>query len=464
MSHSIYATSIVISLFSLVTLILDLPPLLWHARNRNFAAASLIFWIVLLNFFNFVNAIIWPSDEVLFTPGYYDGAGLCDIEVKIEVGSWAALSGTLASIMWDLAKVMDTDRPIIPSQAEKRRQFALDIILSWGFPIYLMLIHYIVQSNRYYLPSVSGCTPSLDNSWVSIILIFVWPLVLAVLGAYFALLLVVRMRKYRQNLNSILQSHNTTRSRFMRLFAMSAVMIIVFTPLQVYILLVNAAPPLQAYSWKGVHGPGWNDLDAAKVPTGGKVVIDRWIRIGAGILVFLFFGVGQDARDMYVAWLTKAGLGSLVVRRNRFARQSGSSSWDSLTNKAKSMFSSRSKTTQDTDMTTEDDGTRTSTSSKSEGDFADSRKMSILEVITSGGNLHQHGHGHARMTGGRLLPLAMRRAAKNGTPVTEKTSNHSPATEAALMREKDSRKVVAKKELWQDSEKVDDQGMSEVTI
>ena len=38
------------------------------------------------------------------------------------------------------------------------------------------------------------------------------------------------------------------------------------------------------------------------------MAFDKWIVIGAGLLLFLFFGLGQDATTMYKGWIVKVGL------------------------------------------------------------------------------------------------------------------------------------------------------------
>lgn len=47
------------------------------------------------------------------------------------------------------------------------------------------------------------------------------------------------------------------------------------------------------------------------VPTQGSVSFDRWIQVGAGMLVFIFFGMGQDATKGYKKGLVKIGLGRI---------------------------------------------------------------------------------------------------------------------------------------------------------
>ncbi len=101
---------------------------------------------------------------------------------------------------------------------------------------------------------------------------------------------------------------------------MSTALIVVFTPLQFYILYANVSVPHHEYSWHDVH----DDWQINPIPTGGLVLFDRWIRIGIGFLVFAFFGVGEDAIKMYRSWLVKLGLARIFQAwRSRADLQKG---------------------------------------------------------------------------------------------------------------------------------------------
>lgn len=50
------------------------------------------------------------------------------------------------------------------------------------------------------------------------------------------------------------------------------------------------------------------------VPTGGVVYFDRWIHIGVGFAIFVFFGIGKEALSMYRGWLLKLGFGAIFPR------------------------------------------------------------------------------------------------------------------------------------------------------
>ncbi len=117
------------------------------------------------------------------------------------------------------------------------------------------------------------------------------------------------MHRYRKNFSEVLVSANSnqTKARFLRLFWISIVLIMVVFPAEVYVLYENSVVPMGSYSWSNVHGPNWWDI--ILVPSGGAVLFDRWMQIGAGLALFIFFGLGQDAKAMYRRWLVKIGLG-----------------------------------------------------------------------------------------------------------------------------------------------------------
>lgn len=154
-------------------------------------------------------------------------------------------------------------------------------------------------------------------------------------------LLIVRLRKYRQEFGRLLSVHNTNKSRFMRLFVMSFIMILAITPIQIFVFITNIAVPHHAFSWRGIHSEDWNTI--IKVPTGGVVIYDRWLRLACGILVFMFFGTGRDAMTMYRAWLIKLGLGrvfpSLIKPHNARSNTFASSAWAIISGKARLLFS-----------------------------------------------------------------------------------------------------------------------------
>ena len=183
-SFPVFPAAVAVPVLALIALIIDIPPLTWHIRNRNLAASSLVCWVMLSNLMNFINALIWPTDD---TAKWWGGSGLCDVEVKLMIAVTFGFVGALVCIMRNLAKVLNTKRTVLsPSRAQIRRETAIECLLCFGGPIYSIAVHYIVQPSRYYIFAISGCTPSYDNSWPKVVLILIWPPLLGVVVVYYS--------------------------------------------------------------------------------------------------------------------------------------------------------------------------------------------------------------------------------------------------------------------------------------
>ncbi|KAH8702397.1 a-pheromone receptor PreA [Talaromyces proteolyticus] len=332
------AQAVTVTVLSFLSLILCIPPIIWHLTNRNLAASFLVAFVILSDLFNFINALIWPTDNI---NSWWDGSVLCDVEVKLFIAIQVGMPGALVCIFRNLALVMDTENAVlIPSWGQRLRRIAIDLLFCAVIPVIAMVTHFIVQGNRYYIFGISGCNISYDESWLTIALSAAWPPTICIIAAGYCILVVYRLIKYTSEFSSILRASgsNLTTKRFVRLFSLALVMILFVLPLQSYVFYTNVALmlPLQPYSWTIAHGPDFNTI--IKVPSGGVVKPDRWIPIALSVLVFGFFGLGQDAMRMYRSSLSRIGLtrlnSSLSSHSSSETGKSGSSWYDSLMSKS----------------------------------------------------------------------------------------------------------------------------------
>jgi len=177
--------AVLIPILSSIVIVLDLPPMIWHIRNRNIGASALIFWLVLLNLFNFCNALIWPRDNI---SEWWNGGVYCDIQVRLFMGATiGALPGAILCIMKALARVLDTKKTVVSCGVEdRRRQYTMDGLLCFGLPVFFMIDMYIVQGARYQIAGISGCDFSMDHSWPSIVVVVMWPPIILLISSYYA--------------------------------------------------------------------------------------------------------------------------------------------------------------------------------------------------------------------------------------------------------------------------------------
>jgi pheromone a factor receptor len=220
-----------------------------------------------------------------------------------------------------------------------------------------MIAGYIVQSGRYYILAIAGCVPMLDSSWLSVVLVLIWPGVMWVVAAGYCLMIIYRLIKYRRQVSGILSSPNSryNQSQFVRLFAMATALIIIFLPVALYIFVLNLSFPgmRRTYSWSRVHN--WTPVYFTR--SYGGETFDCWVEVVTGYVVFISFGFGRDALLTYRRVLRNMGLGMIFPRlkypRGQSVRGTLQSLGDvplatrfgSMNSRARSIFSRRSNQT-----------------------------------------------------------------------------------------------------------------------
>lgn len=182
-STKTYPLAIALPILSALSIALCTVPLVLHAKNRNLPATCLICWSILLNLFNIINAILWPNDD---TAAWWNGAGLCDVEVKFMVASYVAMPGALVGIFRGLAMVMDTNRATwVPNKTQRWRNRMVDLLFCVIVPCIAMITHIVWQKNRYYIFAISGCVNDFDESWPSLVLAWMWPPIICLIAGYY---------------------------------------------------------------------------------------------------------------------------------------------------------------------------------------------------------------------------------------------------------------------------------------
>lgn len=160
-------------------------------------------------------------------------------------------------------------------------------------------------------------------------------------GSMIQVLVFVRLRRYRHEFEQILSntSGTTTRSRFLRLYIYCSGLILFLLPTSYYTFYRHIHVERLPYSWKLIHDPEeWKII--YRIPTNGHVAFDKWIIIGAGLILFVFFGLGHDAAIMYRGWMKTVGLDKhwdrMKKRQQKHGmQQSMSSGWSGSTGMGK---------------------------------------------------------------------------------------------------------------------------------
>ena len=319
------AAALMLMPLALLAIVAAIPPLIVHLRAKNFATSVLVIAVIILNMQNFTHAAIWHSRV-----GYdwWNGEILCDIDVKLVIGASQAINGAIASIFRQVSIILDTDRmTVAPSRRQRRLTITIEVTLCIILPLLVMFGHYLIQRDRYWLRTAAGCIPSYDNNYAAPFLTYLWPMVVSLLAALYCIISVIRLCRHRKQMSAVLsQTHGATASRFYRLFLLTFAILAIYCPLAVITFTRNILIPMHMYSWSYTHPTDWSERIQLDAHTRGgfqNITFDRWAQILMAYLLFAFFGLGQEATEMYRAWLkgTKGLLVTYSTRKNTASPQ-----------------------------------------------------------------------------------------------------------------------------------------------
>lgn len=177
---------------------------------------------------------------------------------------------------------------------------------------------------------------------------------------------MIRLRRHRGRLSSTLSSNGSSFNarRFLKLFIMSISFLILYLPVTLAYFYLNLPIPLVPYSWSRVHAPeSWKPIIYLTTLQKPRLQYYGWTPIAMGFFVFLYYGMNNEAIDMYRKFIGKLGFARIwpsllqpreIQRRASTSRTSWTSHFD-LVSKAVHYFDSARKQSQATSTT---DGTR----------------------------------------------------------------------------------------------------------
>jgi len=141
--------------------------------TKPWSALFLLGWIFVYNILSFVDSIIWSGDN---TNEWLDGRGYCDVSSTLKT---IFSIGVLGSIIGICRFLLVTIRENISQEEKvpknKWRGILMDGFLCLFLPTLFIILTFIVESSRYAIVGVLGCRSILDQSWLSIVLYFIWP-------------------------------------------------------------------------------------------------------------------------------------------------------------------------------------------------------------------------------------------------------------------------------------------------
>ncbi|CCH42473.1 putative membrane protein [Wickerhamomyces ciferrii] len=299
---------------STIAILLLIPPFIWHAKAINIPAITLIIWLLIMDIKIFIDAIIWGRDNF---SEVWNGHGYCDVMVKISVGANVGISSSVAGIMFNLYRILKADK-VIP-ELKSTKKIVTDLLISLLTPIFVMGLNYLIQVRRYSIFQYSGCQNVLSPTWLTVILYTVWMVVWSLTGVIYAILILFTFFKKRKDVKDILRCTNSGLNlvKFSKLLIFCIIVILVMFPFSMY-MFTNDLNKLQStYDFAQTHSKiFWQGI--LYLPFKQPYLV-TWVYLSISYVVFIFFGLGSDAINMYIDLLSKIGFKPIIeyIRHKR---------------------------------------------------------------------------------------------------------------------------------------------------
>ncbi|TFK50595.1 fungal pheromone STE3G-protein-coupled receptor [Heliocybe sulcata] len=287
--------------FALLGFILVLIPLPWHVRSWNSGTCWYMLWTGLGCAVHFVNSVLWHGSVSNMAPVW------CDISTRIDVAASFGIPAASLCIQRRLYQIVYT-KSVSTDASMRRRSVTIDSIICLVLPMVYVGLYYVVEARRFDIFEDIGCLPVFYNSIPTIFLIYIWPLLLALISVVYCALSLKALIKRQIELGTLFSSDTIlSRNRYYRFMALSCTELAFSSAIALYVIYVNACTvSLEPWvSWRDTH---YNISRVEHIPsiiwrenihTVVSVEMDRWVFVGCALAFFLFFGLSEEAMLNY---------------------------------------------------------------------------------------------------------------------------------------------------------------------
>lgn len=294
------ASNTAFSVFSGIGVILSVIPLWWHLEAWNVGTCMFMIWTALACFVHFVDSIVWSGNAINWAPAW------CDIAIRIQIGAAVAWPACCLCIVRRLYKIA-SPTSVTTTPTDKRREMITDLLITIGIPVLEMGLEYIVAGHRFNIFEDYGCRAATWNTPLAFVLVFSWPLIIALISACYGALTIRAFVQRRKMFNDLVSANaNLTYSRYWRLIALASVDFCFTVPYATWGIVNVALGDVRPWvSWADTH---WGYDRVFQYPrvlweqepvVAWSLELFRWGAVICAFIFFGFFGFADEARKHY---------------------------------------------------------------------------------------------------------------------------------------------------------------------
>jgi hypothetical protein len=194
--------------------------------------------------------------------------------------------------------------------------YLVDLSICAAFPIIQSPLLYLVQVRRYIIVENIGCSLLLSDSWLSLLLYYIWFAIWALIAAVYAILTIRLFFSRDDDLDNVFVTIEIgiTKSYFIKILIFCIVVILGELPVSLYLVALRCkSVTVQPYSFAETHAH-FNVINFVRYQPSNFV--DRWLWSGFAIVAFMTLGTSREPRMVYMHILDKLGL-EWIVRDNK---------------------------------------------------------------------------------------------------------------------------------------------------
>ncbi|SOV02274.1 uncharacterized protein UDID_19166 [Ustilago sp. UG-2017a] len=193
---------------------------------------------------------------------------------------------------------------------DRRRRVCFDIAVGLGIPFLQIPLFFVVQPYRLDVVEDLGCSAPIYNSVPALFVYYFWRLFVSVLCSIYAALIlrwfILRRLQFSAALSS--QHSGLSQKKYFRLFALALCEATLIAVAQLYLLFaaLRITGLLPYPSWEYVHS-GFATINLVPMDRSGassstltSLEVFRWFTLSPGIVLFVFFGLTEDAKSAYI--------------------------------------------------------------------------------------------------------------------------------------------------------------------
>ncbi|KAI0668937.1 STE3-domain-containing protein [Trametes maxima] len=254
-----------------------------YASSRNIPVLSLAAWLLCCNVIHGVDTLLWAGNSAVRVPAW------CDIVTRVLLAAQLALPGSALALVLKLRRCA-----LGQETTRKASTLTTDLMFCLILPLVYMILHLIVQPHRFDIVTDIGCVASIHTSSLSIIFIWIPPLLLCSITFVYAFLAIrARLDSGLFFFSHMQDAPHASTLTFLRPLAISV--FISLTSLSVVIFSMAArlisVGGLQAWSVES-----WNEVHAHLsqvfvVPSSARLILKsveaEWWAVPTCTLIFV---------------------------------------------------------------------------------------------------------------------------------------------------------------------------------